>query len=74
MNFIFFILIDILMFTLIKLLFITFLTCIFIKLQLSLMIILINNADDIYINFERNIPLILKLCLIIGIYKLLIQN
>ncbi len=62
------------MFICIQLLFIIFLISILIKLLLGLMVILVNNADDIYIYIIRDIPFILKLFLIIGIYKVLIQN
>jgi ABC-type arginine/histidine transport system permease subunit len=62
------------MFICIQLLFIIFLISILIKLLLGLMVILVNNADDIYIYIIRDIPFILKLFLIVGIYKVLIQN
>lgn len=62
------------MFICIQLLFIIFLISILIKLLLGLMVILVNNADDIYIYIVRDIPLIFKLFLIVGIYKLLILN
>ena len=62
------------MFICIQLLFVIFLISILIKLLLGLMVILVNNADDINIYFVRDIPFIFKLFIIVGIYKLLIQN
>ena len=62
------------MFICIQLLFVIFLISILLKLLLGLMVILVNNADDIYIYILRDIPFIFKLFLIVGIYKLLIQN